>query len=171
MVYPQGQRTISKRAQPRILQYVLDEAIALTTGLALFKDAFAGADDQLADSTAGLLTACTNLKQPLIKDRCERDKNYAKHLTDYVSPSQIARVTSVPIILCYQITGRIGHMRGLVKDNAKNIVTTTYDLSRVPTNERPVFVKALLENLTYIFPFNTVRSHCLFDHSFMLTAS
>ncbi|KAK7461766.1 hypothetical protein VKT23_008196 [Stygiomarasmius scandens] len=136
MVYPQGQRTISKRAQSRILQYVLDEAIALTTGLALFKDAFARADDQLTDSTAGVLTACTNLKQPLIKDRCERDKNYAKHLTNY-------------------ITSRIGHMRGLVKENAKNIVTTTYELSRVPTSERPVFVKALLENLTYIFPFNT----------------
>ncbi|THU76370.1 hypothetical protein K435DRAFT_879301 [Dendrothele bispora CBS 962.96] len=133
MVYPSGQRQISKRQQPQALQDVMDEAIVLNIGLFLFSNTFPQANEQLEMAVLSLNTACTNKKQPQILYRIERDKNYRKHLSNYV-------------------VGRAGHMRSQVKEAASSIVPGMYDIVRLSEERRTQVVKGLMDRLTYVFP-------------------
>ncbi|KAJ3712984.1 hypothetical protein DFJ43DRAFT_1161260 [Lentinula guzmanii] len=139
LVYPNQARTISLRIQTQHIQRVLREAIPLAIGLAVFQNAFASSDKQLADSKNSLLTGIQKLGHVQIADRLERDIQYAKHLTNYV-------------------TGRVGSMRGNVKEVAVDVVKSHYGILQVPVenDQRKKFVDHLLHRSNFIFPRTTL---------------
>ncbi|KAJ3748480.1 hypothetical protein DFH05DRAFT_1554439 [Lentinula detonsa] len=116
LVYPNQQRTISMTAQEQSIKDVLREAILLATGLTIFQNAFALSDRQLVDSRNSILSAAASLKYPQIAHRFEQDRGFAKHLTNYV-------------------TGRIGNMRGQVKEVAQKVVPSLYGIHQVPIED------------------------------------
>ncbi|KAJ3737507.1 hypothetical protein DFJ43DRAFT_1148631 [Lentinula guzmanii] len=122
-------------AQGQSIKDVLREAILLATGLAIFQNAFAPSDRQLVDSRNSILSTATSLKYPQIAHRFEQDRGFAKHLTNYV-------------------TGRIGNMRGQVKEVVQKVVPSLYGIHQVPIEDGQCkrFVSDLLLRLNYIFP-------------------
>ncbi|KAJ3996009.1 hypothetical protein F5050DRAFT_1808148 [Lentinula boryana] len=64
-----------------------------------------------------------------------KDSVYARHLTNYV-------------------TGRVGHMRGKVKDAAQELVPAMYGIHLIPVenNAHKNFIASLLSKMNYIFP-------------------
>ncbi|KAJ3734593.1 hypothetical protein DFJ43DRAFT_136407 [Lentinula guzmanii] len=103
-------------AQGQSIKDVLREAILLATGLAVFQNAFALSDRQLVDSRNSILSTATSLKYPQIAHRFEQDRGFAKHLTNYV-------------------TGRIGNMRGQVKEVVQKVVPSLYGIHQVPIED------------------------------------
>ncbi|KAJ3993024.1 hypothetical protein F5050DRAFT_1714828 [Lentinula boryana] len=135
LVYPQQQHVISLTAQSQTTRDLIHEAILLAIGLAIFQNGFAASDQQLVDSQNSLITAAMKRQLPEIIDWYERDSVYARHLTNYV-------------------TGRVGHMRGKVKDAAQELVPAMYGIHLIPVenNARKNFIASLLSKMNYIFP-------------------
>ncbi|KAJ3709691.1 hypothetical protein DFJ43DRAFT_1044723 [Lentinula guzmanii] len=135
LIYPQQQRVISLTAQTQTIQRVLHEAINLAIGLAIFQNGFAPTAQQLADSKNSIMLAATKFELPEIVYRFERDDLYARHLITYV-------------------TGRVGHMRGKVKDAAQELVPSMYGIHQIPieNDARKSFVANLLSKMNFIFP-------------------
>ncbi|KAJ3980183.1 hypothetical protein F5890DRAFT_1557941 [Lentinula detonsa] len=135
LVYPQQQRVISLTAQSQTTRDLIHEAILLAIGLAIFQNGFAASDQQLVDSRNSLITAAMKRQLPEIVDRYERDSVYARHLTNYV-------------------TGRVGHMRGKVKDAAQELVPAMYGIHLIPVENNACknFIASLLSKMNYIFP-------------------
>ncbi|KAJ3979557.1 hypothetical protein F5890DRAFT_1558580 [Lentinula detonsa] len=135
LIYPRQQRVISLTAQTQTIQRVLHEAINLAIGLAIFQNGFAPTAQQLADSKNSIVLAATKFELPDIVYRFERDDLYARHLITYV-------------------TGRVGHMRGKVKDAAQELVPSMYGIHQIPVenNARKSFVANLLSRMNFIFP-------------------
>ncbi|KAJ3742376.1 hypothetical protein DFH05DRAFT_1461488 [Lentinula detonsa] len=151
LVYPNQQRTISMTAQEQSIKDVLREAILLATGLAIFQNAFALSDRQLVDSRNSILSAAASLKYPQIAHRFEQDRGFAKHLTNYV-------------------TGRIGNMRGQVKEVAQKVVPSLYGIHQVPIEDgqRKRFVTDSTTTRTsepYLHPAIITVLHKFFFHS------
>ncbi|KAJ3968813.1 hypothetical protein EV361DRAFT_924102 [Lentinula raphanica] len=153
LVYPRQQRVISLTAQSQTLKDVLHEAITLAIGLAIFQNGFAASNQQLVDSRNSFVSAATKLELPAIVDRFLKDGLYARHLAIYV-------------------TGRVGHMRGKVKEVAQELVPSMYGLHQVPVenNARKEFVAKLLYKMNYIFPRknvtdpSTIQAHEPYRH-------
>ncbi|KAJ3819497.1 hypothetical protein F5880DRAFT_1616419 [Lentinula raphanica] len=133
--YPRQQRVISLTAQTQNIQRVLHEAINLAIGLAIFQNGFAPTAQQLADSKNSIVLAATKFELPDLVYRFERDDLYARHLMTYV-------------------TGRVGHMRGKVKDAAQELVPSMYGIHQIPVENdaRKKFVANLLTKMNFIFP-------------------
>ena len=64
---------------------VLQEAITLAIGLAIFENGFASSDMQLLHSAKSVIAANASYGHPLIADRFEKDKSFARCMTNYVS--------------------------------------------------------------------------------------
>ncbi|KAJ3990784.1 hypothetical protein F5050DRAFT_1716620, partial [Lentinula boryana] len=121
------------------IQRVLHEAINLAIGLAIFQNGFAPTAQQLADSKNSIMLAATKFELPEIVYRFERDDLYAQHLITYM-------LTLIP--------GRVGHMRGKVKDAAQELVPSMYGIHQIPieNDARKSFVANLLSKMNFIFP-------------------
>ncbi|THU92218.1 hypothetical protein K435DRAFT_840651 [Dendrothele bispora CBS 962.96] len=151
MVYPDGQRAISKRQRPAPLEAVINEAIDITLGLFLLTNAIPDTPEQLSLCSLALTTACNKLQKPKIQYRTERDKTYKKHLTNY-------------------LYGRVSHMRTVVIGVARGVVPSTYGLGQLAADERKQLVKALMDRHTFIFPLSdpanvkTLRSNEPYRH-------
>ncbi|THU76764.1 hypothetical protein K435DRAFT_878754 [Dendrothele bispora CBS 962.96] len=133
MVYPDGQRMISKCVQPEPLQIILNEAITIMLGLFLLKNSFVDGTEQLRMCNLGFSTACTTLSSQQVLYRADRDNEYRKHLINY-------------------IFGRVCHMRSQVKVVAQAVVPSRYELLSISVEERKKLVNDLLDSLVYIFP-------------------
>ncbi|KAJ3758099.1 hypothetical protein EV360DRAFT_70581 [Lentinula raphanica] len=133
--YPRQQRVISLTAQTQTIQRILHEAINLAIGLAIFQNGFAPTAQQLADSKNSIVLAATKFELPDVVYRFERDDLYSRHLITYV-------------------TGRVGHMRGKVKDAAQELVPSMYGIHQIPVENdaRKNFVANLLTKMNFIFP-------------------